>query len=162
MEHAQLNKLFKCMATNSLDCPFTGAQQQNPHQMFQNLLPGRYPSVKPKRGGQEILMKYLHEEFVVESLAGWSGQTGRMLGLEVKRSFLFSPPGGVQFGRRGRGFSKQNVSISWVWILGFLVAWGVSEQTNCPSCWVSGKSRAKQAQKHNPLLPPEIMFKVMF
>ena len=88
-----------------------------PPQMFQNWLPGRYLSVKPQRGCQEILMKCLHEEFVrlVEGLPGCSCQTGRMLGLSA--AFI-----SVQFGQRGRALSKQNVSISGVWILGFLVA----------------------------------------
>lgn len=95
-----------------------------PPQMFQNWLPGRYLSVKPQRGCQEILMKCLHEEFVrlVEGLPGCSPHMGRMLGLRVQHSILFSPPGGVQFCQRGRALSKQNVSISGVWILGFLVA----------------------------------------
>lgn len=30
MEHAQLNKLFKCMATNSQVCPFGGGPAEPP------------------------------------------------------------------------------------------------------------------------------------
>ena len=64
VDHTQLNKLSKCMPTNSQLCPFGGRPAIEPPIKCSRTCCQADSSVKkPQRGCQEMFMKYLHEDF---------------------------------------------------------------------------------------------------
>lgn len=54
VEHAQLNKLFKCMATNSLVCPFRGGPAIEPPSNVPELAAKEDRSAERQGGCQEM------------------------------------------------------------------------------------------------------------
>lgn len=79
----------------------------------------------------------------------WSDR--QSVGTRREAFISLQSPMSVPFGQRGLALSGLDVSVNWAWILGLLVARGISEQTSLPSSWAPGKSRTK-AQKCSILL----------
>lgn len=78
MEHTQQNKLFKCRAKNSQNCPFGGGPATEPLSNIPELGAKQIAKWEATEGLLDVL-KYLYEEFegfVVElSLAEFGRQT---------------------------------------------------------------------------------------